>query len=357
MTALARMEKRPNHAEVSVQIADQILAQEKNAEARSNLLYQRARAYAALGKPKLAVADYEEALKLNSLHLASRTGLAETLEFTGDVDGALKVYAKTAERFPREPLVFNNRGMLYQRQNRHREAIADFTRAISFNRRYIVAYTNRGFSNLLTGNATAADQDFTRSIELNANQPMTYSLRGLARMVQGRIADGVKDHEVHTRLAPNSPDAWTELGFARSFAGDSSGAAESFAKAFELDSNRQFLAPWHFRALAGAGYKDQAQQKYAEAMSKADWNSRLLSYVAGKLDDGTLLSEVQNSAAKVKPARLCEAHYFIGVDALQSGNSDEAKTHFQSAVQTGQAQLSAYRGALVALRQMQTRTQ
>ena len=126
MTSLSRLEQRPSHAEVSIRIADQIIEKEPNAEAKANLFYQRARANDALRKPQDAISDYKTTLKLNKLHLAARTGLADALEFVGDVDQALEVYRQTAERFPNEPLVFNNRGMLNQRRGKHREAINDF---------------------------------------------------------------------------------------------------------------------------------------------------------------------------------------------------------------------------------------
>ncbi|HID24619.1 MAG TPA: tetratricopeptide repeat protein, partial [Planctomycetaceae bacterium] len=127
MVSLAAVEKHQPHAEVALQVADQVLQNAQlTKEERANLLYQRAGVYGYLRRLKDAVRDYEEAIRLQPSHLGAYLALAEAHASAGEMEKAEQAFDRAAQAFPNSPLVFNNRGMFRQRRGKADQAIADF---------------------------------------------------------------------------------------------------------------------------------------------------------------------------------------------------------------------------------------
>jgi Flp pilus assembly protein TadD len=66
-------------------------------------------------------------------------------------------------------LAYNNRGVAQQRKGNLDEAVADFTLALTLNRRNSTAYVNRGLAYLRLGRPAEAEMDFQKALALNPN--------------------------------------------------------------------------------------------------------------------------------------------------------------------------------------------
>jgi len=355
MVNLAVIENNMEHAKVAVKVAGQVLsARNVKNDDKANLYYQRGTANVVLEDFDKAATDFQSAIRISRTHLGAHMAAADAYARAGKLDQAKAQYDTAIRTFPDNPLVYNNRGMLLQRQKKYSEAILDFTRALELNGNYYVAYTNRGFCLLNDGRPESAEADFTKSLQINSRQPSVYSLRATARKAQNNLTGALADNRAALKLTPRNPQAHADLAFTLFFAGKYAEAVKSFDASLKLNDKQRHLAPWKFAAMQLAGQKDEAMKLFAEDLAKPDkdrdWVDALLVFVAGKIDEKALLASVNRDKKAVQAAQTCEAHYFIGLRYRAAGDEDTAQTHFNEAVATKQLQLSAYHGAQLARR-------
>jgi tetratricopeptide (TPR) repeat protein/S1-C subfamily serine protease len=125
----------------------------------------------------LALANYNEAIKLNpqSAYIyASRGNAYDELK---KWDLALDDYNKAIQLNPQDAFAYNNRGVFYVRQKKWNLALADYNKAIELSPKYAHAYTMRAIFYENQKKWDLALADYTKAIEL-------YS----------QIADGIQLH-------------------------------------------------------------------------------------------------------------------------------------------------------------------
>ena len=359
MTTLSQIENRPNHAQVTVQVAAQLLKLPSIRPAdAANIHYQRALASMFLRDSKSAAEDYEAAIKKSPSHIASYVGLAEAYSAQNNAGKAEQAFDRAVEAFPKNPTVFNNRGMFLQGQGKFEKAIADFSQALQIDSKFFVAHTNRGFTLMESGDAQAAETDYSASLRISKDQPLVHSLRGTARLTQGKLNAAIQDYQRVTQLDQRNAVAHADLGFALFFAKDYRSALTSFDNAKKLNKELRFLDPWQALSLSLMGRGGDVQARFANATQKSsdkrDWIDQLISYQVGAINEQQLLSAITNDKA-LRSAQQCEAHFFIAQRKAASGDAAAAQQHFKAAIDTKAKQLSAYRGSQVALGQIGSR--
>jgi tetratricopeptide (TPR) repeat protein len=358
MTNLGIVEKHPAHAKTAVDIANQLLARQGiDAEARSNILYQRAIAKNALGESAAAIDDYRNAVASNPKHLGALMALADAQVAAGQNDAALATYNQAVQSLPNEPLVYNNQGMLLQTMGRTNDAIQAFSTALQKNPNYFVALTNRGFSYFEGGNPTQAEKDYNASLQLNPNQVGVYTLRANAKLVRGQWKEALADYEVVLKSDPTNYVTHSDIGFAKYFGKDYAGALESFNKVVELQPTAYFMNPWRIMTLIRLGRGQEAatiaQLSRQKPEAQRDWIDHVVLFHVGDMTSAQLISIASKSEKSVQAAQACEARFFIGEQFSAAGRPQEAAQSYQQALQTQARQLSAYRGSLYALSKFQ----
>ncbi len=355
MTTLAQLENRPEHAGTAVQIADSLVAKGSiPADQKANIYYQRAVANIVRKKPEEAVKDYQAAIQLHPQHLGARVGLAESYVLSSQPEKALAAFTDAVTAFPKNPLVYNNRGMFLQQRGKSKDAYADFSKAVELDPTFTVAITNRGFTALNSGQPGAAEADFNAAIKLDPNVPLPYSLRGTSRLAQGKVEPALQDYLTVVKLDPQNPTAKADVGFAKLFAKDYAGAREAFDEALKAEVNLRYLLPWRLWSAVLAGQADAAAnagESAAKPADKRDWVDHLLLFIAGKETDEDLLAAAKTKETQLQNAQTCEAYYFIAERTAATGNPDGAGAAYRQALQTKAINLSAYRGAQFALQQ------
>lgn len=359
MTRLAMIESRKEHAETSISIADQVLALSGiSRRDQAHLHYQRGMANVYLQDYDTAAKDYAEAIKLSPGLVGAYLGLAESHAAAGNAEKALAAYDEAVLSFPNDSMTYNNRGRYRQQQGMYEEALKDFNSALEITPEFTTALTNRGFTQLELKNFEEAEKDFSAALALAPQQAGTYSLRGTARLLAGRVQDAIADYTMVTRLDDRNAVAFADLGFARYFAEDFDAAAAAFQQAVTLNAELNYLAPWRLVAMQKSGRQDQIATVFESHLKKAadqrNWIDNLVVYLNGGLNAQELMKSVDKTSEYVTTAQTCEAHYFIGQQQLFNGNRDDAREHFKQAVASGKTNLSAYRGARLALNDLTT---
>jgi len=354
MSQLSRIENKTSHAETARDVATQILGMSKvTAPEKATISYQRALLNIQLQDNEAALADFTKAAEYEPKFVAAYLSRCDLLARTGQPEQAEKAYADLVDRFPDDPMVWNNRGMYFQNYGRDDEAIADFTKAIEVNDKFPPAYTNRAFSKLRGGKFTEGLADLNKSIEIDPQQPAVYSLRGSAYLQTGDARSALTDYEAALKLDPQSPQLRADVGFAQFFANRYEPALSSFDSAQEVDPQAKFLNPWRAAALVSAGRRADAEQRFADVIAtpaaEQDWFDRLTLLILGKVNENEVLSSISGGDEQTADAQKCEGFYFIGRRLLDEEKPEEAEPFFRQALESKSVHLSAYRGSQFAI--------
>jgi lipoprotein NlpI len=148
-------------------------------KARGVAFYNRGNAYVTKGDHDKAIADFDEALKLD----------------------------------PKNASVLNNRGNARNDKGESDAAMADFDAAIKINPRYAAAYFNRGNALAGTGETERALKDYDAAIKSNKRNVNAYLARGALFLAGGASAKARADMSQAARLAPKNAYAvlWSDI--------------------------------------------------------------------------------------------------------------------------------------------------
>lgn len=353
MSNLADLEGKPNHAKTAKTVVDSVLERsDLSNEQRANLYYQRAQADMRLKDAAAAEADLDQAIQLQPQHLAAHMSKAELAATTKTPEEANAVFSKVVQAFPENPVVYNNRGMFLQSQGKAAEAIGDFNQAIKLDGRFIPAYINRGFAYMEAGDSASAEQALSQALQVDPSQAGAQSLRATARLNQNKVSEALSDYKKVVELAPDNPMAHADLGFAQFFSGDFAGAFQSFNQALTLDTSMRFLVPWKLASAIRSGAYKQAdyQASIAKPEGSRDWVDSLVLFQLGQVDAATLLKSIHPEDKDAQKAQLCEGYYFIGMELLRRDRQQDAIGYWKEATRAKLPKLSAYRGAVFALK-------
>ena len=117
---------------------------------------------------------------------------------------------------------------------KHKDALADYDRAIELNPDYVEAYNNRGVAKSELGRHEAAVADYDAAIELNPDYAEAYYNRGNAKGTLGRHEAAVADYDEVIRLNPDYVEAYNNRGTATQKLGQHEAAAADYDEAIRL---------------------------------------------------------------------------------------------------------------------------
>jgi tetratricopeptide (TPR) repeat protein len=152
------------------------------------------------------------------------------------------------DRALRELAAWNHRGSSRHARGDYEGAIADFDRALEFDRDCPEIYNNRGAVRFARGDYEGAIADFDRALALRPRYPEALNNRGAARHARGDFEGAVADFDWALALKPDYAAAWDNRGGARHALGDLEGAIADFDRALALGPREAAAAVYHHRA-------------------------------------------------------------------------------------------------------------
>ncbi len=356
LTALAEIERRPEHAVMAIKAVTPVLAypttKDFTDDDRANLYYQRGLAQGATRDFQKAAADYADAIKLNPAHLGAHIKRAESLAALGRTKEALAAYDDCVAEFPANLLVHNDRGNFRRTTGDLEGAISDFTRCLAIDSKFGVGYINRGVCLAEQNSPQAAEGDFSEALKLQLDPGtanLARRLRAAARLAQGNAAGALTDFAAAIKAAPQDATLYEERGFAHYFKKDFKAAAADFAKARQLQPQLTHLLPWQALAQTRAGQAAEARTLLETALAgkspPTGWGAKICNFVLDRVAEQELLEAAAEGTAREKNRQLCEAHFFIGQKQLIREDAAAASEHFRETVASNEFALSAFRGA------------
>jgi len=151
--------------------------QQQNTQQQAKAAYDRGVTAFVAGNYDRAIAEFTEAIRLNSNYADA----------------------------------YYVRGGAYFEKRDYDRAIADYTRAISINPNFADAYQDRGITYSEKEDYDRAITDHSQAIRLNPNNSPAYTSRGYAYLQKGDISRSITDFETAVRLDPNNSTARDNL--------------------------------------------------------------------------------------------------------------------------------------------------
>ena len=134
----------------------------------SEALYNRGNAYAANGNFERAIADYDQAIRLN----------------------------------PTMAVAFDNRGVAYSKKNQFEHAIADYDEAIRLNPNSAVTLHNRCWARAVVGRFDDALSDCSESLRLRPQYADALRNRGFVYLRKGAFDKAIIDYDAALQSDP-----------------------------------------------------------------------------------------------------------------------------------------------------------
>lgn len=167
--------------------------------------YNRANANAAKGDSAAALADYDEALKLDPKNARALANRGTARSETGDIDAAMGDFDAAIKLDRRLGSAYVNRANVYAAKGEADRAIADYTAAIKYDRRNVNAYIARGALYLASGVAAKARADMALAARLerkNAYAVLWQDIAERRAKQKGVLTRGTKGLDMKAWPAP-----------------------------------------------------------------------------------------------------------------------------------------------------------
>ena len=124
----------------------------------------------------------------------------------GDFAGSVADYSEALKLNSRDHLAWYNRGLGYYNLGKHSQAISDYTECIRLNPEYINAYYNRGLARSKNGDAAGALADYNETLRRNPQYVNAYRARGIIYEDNGDFAKAIADYSRYIELGGSEPD-------------------------------------------------------------------------------------------------------------------------------------------------------
>lgn len=165
----------------------------------------RAIAYNAKGDPDRAMADLNEAVRLDTEQYTSLTCRGYQYYYRKDFDQAIKDFDKAISSNSRRAEGYVARGSAYRSKGDLEHAIADYSEAIQRSSNNALALYSRGSAFLAQKDNDRAIADFNAAIALDPRMSVAYVERGRAFWAKGDKAHANSDFEEARQLRKLTP--------------------------------------------------------------------------------------------------------------------------------------------------------
>jgi tetratricopeptide (TPR) repeat protein len=230
----------------------------------------------------------------------------------GDDKKAIVECSKEIKANPNESSLYNMRGLAYGKNNQHKLAIQDFTKAIQiatkngeYYSRIAGAYSNRGHAFQKAGQYDLAVKDFTKAVEIDSSSFYAYLGRGFVYILMGKYNNAEKDLNDALQIDPNSNKSSTKF---------------CMAQLYSMKSDANKACRWLKEAMAEASDAE-----------KSFFKDRLSDKLFDNIRNTTCFKIITFGAVKVDPEKIYEA----GNSAYESRDYKKAISLLEEAIEAG----------------------
>ena len=191
--------------------------------------------YDKLGMYEEAIAELNEALRLNPGYIEVHNNLAVTYDKMGKRDEAVGELQEALRLNPGYTEAHNNLGNIYAGSGRYEEAIKELGEAIRLNPGYAVARNNLGNIYALQNRLMEALKEFQEAIRLDPDYVSPRNNLGNIYTDMGKYEDALREFQEVLRLDPEFPEAYQGIGSVYYSLGSYDKSASAWARAVYFD--------------------------------------------------------------------------------------------------------------------------
>ena len=236
---------------------------------RASAFHERGVAWAEKRDYDRAIADYNEALRINPLYafayyhrfIATRDKHGDAGSNTGRNEAPLPPAIN-----PKDAAGYNKRGIGWAEKRDYDRAITDYNEALRLNPQYQFAYYNRGIAWRNKGDYDRAIADYNEAVRLNPKDADAYNNRGYAWSSKRDYDRAIADYNEALRLNPKDAKAYNNRGFAWSSKRDYDHAIADYNEALRLDPQYAFAYYNRGNAWRNKRDYDRAIADYSETL-------------------------------------------------------------------------------------------
>jgi tetratricopeptide (TPR) repeat protein len=159
------------------------------------------------GDLRWALADFEEAIRLDPLEAPAHNNIAFIHLAMGQKDQALADLSEAVRLRPKCSSTYAERAVIWQAMDAHDKAIADLDEAVRLDPTNFLALLNRGALHGVHGDYDKGLADDNKVIALRPDLALPYCNRASCYQHKGEIDKAIADLDIYLRLKPTDPVA------------------------------------------------------------------------------------------------------------------------------------------------------
>jgi tetratricopeptide (TPR) repeat protein len=226
-------------------------------------LAYRGEAYRSLHKYEQAMADFDQAIALNSEDAWAIIRRGEVYQEQGDQARALAEFNMAIALNPQDAWAIATRGRTYQLMGEYEQALAHFDQAVALDPKDTWAIIRRGEVYQEQGDHARALAEFNMAIALDPHDAWAIYRRGETYRQQGEYAQALADFDQTVALEPKNTSIIVNRGETYRLQGDYERALADFDRTIGLD-------PKHAWAIASRGETYLLMGQYERALADFD---------------------------------------------------------------------------------------
>jgi tetratricopeptide (TPR) repeat protein len=212
----------------------------------------RAVIWSAKGAHDRAIADYNAALRLRPDYVPAIFDRALTWSDQENYDDAIAGFSEVIRLDPKMARAYSARGYALNMMEQYDQAIADFDQALRLDPRRSQAYFNRGVALIAKERYDAAIADLTEFLKLEKTDAQAFALRATAWKLKGKTLKAIADLDEAIRLDPKDSEMLYRRGMAWLEVGNDSLAIDDFTAVIRLDPREGMITAGLARGTAWA---------------------------------------------------------------------------------------------------------
>jgi tetratricopeptide (TPR) repeat protein len=250
----------------------------------------------------------------------------------------------TIRKSPHKARLYNNRGLIYDKEDDLINAISDYNKAIAINPSNALFYYNRGRTYAKPGDFIQAMSDYNKSIALNPKYADAYNNRALIYDKQGAFPQAMFDFNKAIETDPDDADAYSNRGVSYTKRNNFTQAMLDFNKAIKLD-------PQNVGAYNNRGLTYEKQGNFTQALSNYDKVIKInpsdaegyynRGRVYAKLNNFTQAISDYNKTIELSP-KYAQAYNNRGGIYCQQGNFAKGLSDFNKVIEINSNYADAY---------------